>query len=272
MSAVEEFADVLPGLSKRCERLREVSMALQGEILGELEPSMAWQAVEMLGIAPGREAVAGVGVGALVVPEFSMYGVFADGENAVQRFRRTHPQTDPERQMVLDAMSQAIFTLIGVVEAYPAEDAVVVEDLFQNNQRILLTDSAFTADSPAGEVNCIRMYPMGKFWMCTGLELPIGVDTKHPPLLNYLASDLTRIVQKATSGDETRNGLYAAVVIKTLLAHHYKDSGVSGKIVNEQSDEQAEEHPNEPLLSERIERNGPCPCGSGKKYKKCCGH
>lgn len=23
--------------------------------------------------------------------------------------------------------------------------------------------------------------------------------------------------------------------------------------------------------TEKIERNGPCPCGSGKKYKKCCG-
>jgi hypothetical protein len=23
--------------------------------------------------------------------------------------------------------------------------------------------------------------------------------------------------------------------------------------------------------SDRIERNSPCPCGSGKKYKKCCG-
>ena len=23
--------------------------------------------------------------------------------------------------------------------------------------------------------------------------------------------------------------------------------------------------------SERIGRNEPCPCGSGKKYKKCCG-
>ena len=23
--------------------------------------------------------------------------------------------------------------------------------------------------------------------------------------------------------------------------------------------------------AERIDRNAPCPCGSGKKYKKCCG-
>ncbi|MBV5344213.1 MAG: SEC-C domain-containing protein, partial [Rhodoferax sp.] len=26
-----------------------------------------------------------------------------------------------------------------------------------------------------------------------------------------------------------------------------------------------------PVRSAKVERNGPCPCGSGKKYKKCCG-
>jgi uncharacterized protein YecA (UPF0149 family) len=26
-----------------------------------------------------------------------------------------------------------------------------------------------------------------------------------------------------------------------------------------------------PAKSEKIGRNVPCPCGSGKKYKKCCG-
>nr|WP_295444765.1 PBPRA1643 family SWIM/SEC-C metal-binding motif protein [uncultured Thiodictyon sp.] len=26
-----------------------------------------------------------------------------------------------------------------------------------------------------------------------------------------------------------------------------------------------------PAKSCKIDRNGPCPCGSGKKYKKCCG-
>jgi len=28
----------------------------------------------------------------------------------------------------------------------------------------------------------------------------------------------------------------------------------------------------EPIKAEsRVKRNDPCPCGSGKKYKKCCG-
>lgn len=26
-----------------------------------------------------------------------------------------------------------------------------------------------------------------------------------------------------------------------------------------------------PHVSEKVERNGPCPCGSGEKFKKCCG-
>ncbi|MFC1673615.1 YchJ family protein [Pseudomonadota bacterium] len=29
--------------------------------------------------------------------------------------------------------------------------------------------------------------------------------------------------------------------------------------------------PREPVRVEKVGRNDPCPCGSGKKYKKCCG-
>ena len=29
-------------------------------------------------------------------------------------------------------------------------------------------------------------------------------------------------------------------------------------------------NPTQPLISQKLGRNEPCPCGSGKKYKKCC--
>jgi len=32
-----------------------------------------------------------------------------------------------------------------------------------------------------------------------------------------------------------------------------------------------EERKNQPIKREKVGRNDPCPCGSGKKYKKCCG-
>jgi len=38
----------------------------------------------------------------------------------------------------------------------------------------------------------------------------------------------------------------------------------------EQIDFVAQKKP-EPVHSTKISRNSPCPCGSGKKYKKCCG-
>jgi HEAT repeat protein len=36
-------------------------------------------------------------------------------------------------------------------------------------------------------------------------------------------------------------------------------------------DDAAEHHHNPPARSEKVGRNDHCPCGSGKKYKKCCG-
>ena len=262
-SLAPEFADVLPGLAQRHDRLREVRSDLNEEILGSLDPSTFRRAMEMLDVMPGKMVIAGVDIGMALVPEFSMYGVFAEGENAVQRFRRTHPQTDPERQMLLDAMSQAIFTLVGVVETYPAEHALVVEDLFLNNQRMLLADSTFAADAPAEDVMCIRMHPMGKFWMSTGLGLSLGIDTKHPQLLTYVATASPRSVRSDPDRQDILHGIYASVVIKRLLRRHSQDT--------EFTDDIPEERNNEHLLSERLERNAPCPCGSGKKYKKCCG-
>ena len=29
-------------------------------------------------------------------------------------------------------------------------------------------------------------------------------------------------------------------------------------------------NPPKPAVSQKMDRNAPCPCGSGKKYKKCC--
>ncbi|MCE7791527.1 SEC-C domain-containing protein [Salipaludibacillus sp. CUR1] len=36
-------------------------------------------------------------------------------------------------------------------------------------------------------------------------------------------------------------------------------------------DMEADDFRQEPVRSEKIGRNEPCPCESGKKYKKCCG-
>ena len=37
------------------------------------------------------------------------------------------------------------------------------------------------------------------------------------------------------------------------------------------SDFEKARNPPVTIQSEKLDRNDPCPCGSGKKYKKCCG-
>ena len=262
-SLAPEFADVLPGLADRYSHLRSESVSLNSEVMKTFDKGTFLRAAEMLGMLQGETIVAALDMGAALIPEFAMYGVFAGGENVLQRFHRTHPQTDPVRQMLLDAKSQAIFTLAGVVETYPAEHALVVEDLFLNNRRMLLADRSLSANASAGNVLCLRTFQVDKFWMSTGLGLSLGVNTQFPALVDYIAaSDLTNMRTDPDSQDFI-HGSYAATVIKTVLARFSKGS--------EFADDMPEENNDLPLQSERLERNAPCPCGSGKKYKKCCG-
>ncbi len=44
-----------------------------------------------------------------------------------------------------------------------------------------------------------------------------------------------------------------------------------GRSIHEILAEEYEEEASEPVRANKIGRNDPCPCGSGKKYKKCCG-
>ncbi len=51
-----------------------------------------------------------------------------------------------------------------------------------------------------------------------------------------------------------------------------KLDGFFGKLSHLNDDFEEEYEPTQPIKSEpKVGRNDPCPCGSGKKYKKCCG-
>ena len=56
----------------------------------------------------------------------------------------------------------------------------------------------------------------------------------------------------------------------TLHGWHYI-VGVEPDTPEDISDLENALNPPVPFHSEKVGRNEPCPCGSGKKYKKCCG-
>ena len=47
--------------------------------------------------------------------------------------------------------------------------------------------------------------------------------------------------------------------------------GPGSDIVSEAAEELSKEKPKPKRTGPKVGRNEPCPCGSGKKYKQCCG-
>jgi preprotein translocase subunit SecA len=56
------------------------------------------------------------------------------------------------------------------------------------------------------------------------------------------------------------------------MQHQYKHAQVAGMGI-EEADEQNSTETSQPVIrsAPKVGRNSPCPCGSGKKYKQCCG-
>lgn len=57
-------------------------------------------------------------------------------------------------------------------------------------------------------------------------------------------------------------------LLKAEIRHNVERKAVSKKQITNESDDTTKRTPKK---SKKIGRNDPCPCGSGKKYKQCCG-
>jgi hypothetical protein len=59
--------------------------------------------------------------------------------------------------------------------------------------------------------------------------------------------------------------------IHQVLKQRYKDMKIAGKHIYDEENIGLNANLEMPALSVKVGRNDKCPCGSGKKYKKCCG-
>lgn len=87
---------------------------------------------------------------------------------------------------------------------------------------------------------------------------------------------LTGIYNRMSEEEAFDNESYIAK-LKKLPDYFYElteetdDNESDGSYMKEDDTIFSEKVTQEPVRSEKISRNEPCPCGSGKKYKKCCG-
>ncbi len=72
-----------------------------------------------------------------------------------------------------------------------------------------------------------------------------------------------KVVVRSADGEEEE--------VKKLSVKNVKTLGPSDVVASSSSDSSKASKPEPVKVAEKTGRNDPCPCGSGKKYKKCCG-
>lgn len=79
---------------------------------------------------------------------------------------------------------------------------------------------------------------------------PITIAETHPRVDEFLKE----WCNNPTKSNRTLGGPKPRMTIEEAIDQHY---GLDRRVTS-------------PLKSNKIGRNAPCPCGLGKKYKKCC--
>ena len=197
-----------------------------------------------------------------VIMDYCIYDYREGGLNAVSRYM-ADSQLDPdsEKYDVVKAMSASFYTLVQVDDILPGV-GTRVNDLMGDRQ-FLLVDMGLGRTAAKGMVIATRLLPFEDFVTTSGAALPVDQET------------LEEILDFAVQHYGTEDGEYIEVDIR-------QKADLTAAIIRMCLEANASDHvkyedvENEPITSSihretRVGRNDPCPCGSGKKYKRCCG-
>ena len=201
-----------------------------------------------------------------VLTDCCLHDWIRDGQNLIARFHQEHPpHPGTDEDYLLRAHQQARFRIL-ISERIASGAGVECVDIL-GEERLFLMDIALADHAPADVSLALatRTIPLDGYWATTGAALPIA----NQKTCDALMQTYERLNQSASPVDPHK---LALTMIRTCL-----DSGAAEHVcykgVNEDEEDDGELQmsgaPSHPSRV-RVGRNDPCPCGSGKKYKRCC--
>ena len=175
--------------------------------------------------------------------------------------------TSPEQAQEILGQIMALYNAINAAVIDPPPllpaDCPLRDDVLAN----------FEDDAPIAQWS--RSFLRGHQWLEELWEetVPEKLDDELGSILMTLSFFSSREIAEgfhveAATGDQSFESTAHAIhhVFATAVAQ-YAHMGRSIAVVLAEHDLK----PSEPRHSAKVGRNDPCPCGSGKKYKKCCG-
>jgi uncharacterized protein len=165
-------------------------------------------------------------------------------------------------------------TVIGeLMELYNSVNAGVVEE-----RAALPGDCRFRRDllanleETAPVAQWSRGFLRGHQWLEESWEpyVPEGIDEEYAAILMTLTFFASKDLAEAFSAEAGGTALAEmAKAIRSVFPDAVRDYAQLGRSIQNVLSSAATERP--ATSSRKVGRNEPCPCGSGRKYKRCCG-
>lgn len=248
----------------RYKRFREITSDLQNNTLPQYLSKKALDLCgKKLGIMQNHTLVLGEMDEIGVFIDYCIYDYRQEGLNTVGRYM-ADSQLDPnsDEYAAVKAMSESFYTLVQVRAVLP-EIGVRVNDLLADREYLLI-DIGFSQTSVKGLILATRLLPFDDFVMTSGAALPIDSNEMLLEIFNVILPQHGRADDEYISLDMEQRADLTAAIIRLCLENDMSSQIEYKDVVDE------------PVISplrrkSRIGRNEPCPCGSGRKYKRCCG-
>jgi len=265
------FLDLLRGRDKgmaRYDSLRESMLSFHSMIVKTLDRDAVRKAASTLGVLRADTIVFDSEHAIAVVFDHAIYGMYADGRNAVQRFAAERPRQGltSEQRILQDAATRASYRLLAVRGHRPTQ-GIDVHDTVRN-ERLFLTDRGLSLSAPMGGLFATRTMQFEGLTTTTGAALPVPPEAS--PEVDQLVERYREelLGESKPAGSPEREARFAADVIRACLDH-----GAAQMCMSPEEWLQSDAEPVRTSLrigSAAVLDNHPCPCGSGRKYKKCC--
>ena len=248
-------------LTEQYQRFRGITFKLNNEILPRYLSRKAFQTCgQKLGMMQKNTLVLSDMDHTSVLMDYCLYEYRENGQNAISRYlAETQLEADSDEYRVTRAMSQSFYALLLVEQVQPGIGVQVLDIL--REKRFLLVDLSFSQTAVSGVVIATRVLPFDDFVITSGAPLSVDVE-----MLRKIENILVHRVEDERKGknDAQKWTDLATTVIRMCLQGESSTKVKYGGVDIQSIDG--------PLQRDvRVGRNDPCPCGSGKKHKRCCG-
>lgn len=248
------------------KRLRSISQRLASKLTDRVDSNSLHQAAETLGMMSRGVLVFSSENEMAILFDYCLYQQRVNAKNLVERYlEETPPDPLSEESAVLRADLGAYYSIFEITGVERGA-GVYLNDLLRGETRFL-SDIGMSNTASVGQLTATRVVPHpGGVLMTTGAAIGMTAQqfAQLKPKLQGIADLGTR---ELTHEQET--ALVTAVISQSLKF------GFTSQIAYAEANAPAPRAGGlpsaRPATSRRAGRNDPCPCGSGRKYKVCCG-